>query len=87
LKSKLLCSYAVVKVCKLKDANMDTTLQSAPPLLKDVEEEKPVILKTRKEVSEYLAKHLKPVDFGPKGQPIYAMADLENLNVVFPEDI
>ena len=49
-------------------------------------EDAPVRLKTDEEVRAYLAAHLKPVRYGPKGQPIYAHADLANLNVLFPDD-
>ncbi len=42
----------------------------------------PVYLRTREEVRTYLAAHLKPVRFGPKGQPIYSHEDIEKLNVI-----
>lgn len=47
----------------------------------------PVRLLTRKEEREYLAKHLKPVGFGPKGQPLYAKEDIDALNVILPDDL
>ncbi len=47
----------------------------------------PVYLKTSEEVGEYLATHLTPVRWGPKGQPIYALADIEALNIILPEDV
>ncbi len=46
----------------------------------------PVRLKTWSELREYLAKHLKPVRRGPKGQPIYAQKDLESLNIIWPDE-
>lgn len=45
-----------------------------------------VLLKTDAEVEAYLAAHLTPVRYGPKGQPIYAGADIEKLNVLFRDD-
>ena len=45
----------------------------------------PLRLKTTEEVRVYLANHLTPVSFGPKGQPIYAHKDLAKLNVIFPD--
>ena len=39
-------------------------------------------LNTSAEVREYLAAHLTPVRYGPKGQPIYAQKDIEKLNVI-----
>jgi len=47
----------------------------------------PLHLKTRAEAYEYLRKHLKPVEFGPKGQPVYALEEVQALNVIFPEDL
>jgi len=43
--------------------------------------EPPLLLRTEKEVQEYLAAHLTPVRRGPKGQPIYSQKDIEKLNV------
>ena len=40
-------------------------------------------LKTDEDVKAYLEAHLKPVRYGPKGQPIYAHEDLVKLNVLF----
>jgi hypothetical protein len=45
----------------------------------------PVRLKSWSELEEDLAKHLKPVRRGPKGQPIYAQKDLEALNIILPD--
>jgi hypothetical protein len=41
-----------------------------------------VRLNTSAEVRAYLAAHLTPVRYGPKGQPIYAQKDIEKLNVI-----
>ena len=57
-----------------------------PKLCADESNSEPVRLKTRAEVRAYLAKHLTPVRYGPKGQPFYAQKDLESLNVIFPDD-
>lgn len=46
----------------------------------------PVLLKTPAEVREYLAKHLKPVRYGPKGQPIYSHEERMKLNAIFYPD-
>jgi hypothetical protein len=43
-------------------------------------------LKNWDEVEEYMAKHLKPVGFGPKGQPIYDYAEAAKLNIHYPDD-
>ena len=50
-------------------------------------EPEPIRLKTRKEEREYLAKHLTPVGFGPKGQPLYAKEDIDALNIILPDDL
>jgi hypothetical protein len=50
------------------------------------DESAPLLLKTRQEAREYLAKHLKPVGHGPKGQPLYAKKDIDSLNIILPED-
>lgn len=42
---------------------------------------KPVVLKNWDEVSAYLAKKLKPVGHGPKGQPIYDDDEVKALNI------
>jgi hypothetical protein len=47
----------------------------------------PLRLKTRAEARKYLAEHLTPVEYGPKGQPIYALEEIQALNVIFPEDL
>ena len=43
-------------------------------------------LKTWDEVEEYMAKHLKPVGHGPKGQPIYDYKEAAKLNIHYPDD-
>lgn len=45
----------------------------------------PLRLKNSEEMRAYLASHLTPVRYGPKGQPIYAHRDLATLNVIFPD--
>ena len=45
----------------------------------------PVACKTWNEVDEIVRKYLKPVRFGPKGQPIYEYAEVTKL-VIFPPD-
>ena len=46
----------------------------------------PLTLNTDEEVSAYLAAHLTPVRYGPKGQPIYAHEDIVKLNVrLYPD--
>lgn len=50
-------------------------------------EKHPSELRTREQVRAYLAAHLTPVRFGPKGQPIYAHEDIEKLNVRFFPDL
>jgi len=47
----------------------------------------PIRLKTRQEERDYLAKHLKPVGYGPKGQPLYAKEDIDALNIILPDDL
>ena len=47
----------------------------------------PLRLKTRAQARAYLEKHLTPIDFGPKGQPIYDLEQMQALNVIFPEDL
>ena len=46
-----------------------------------------VRLKTWAEARAYFKKHLKPVDYSPKGHPIYSKADIEALNVILPEEL
>jgi len=46
----------------------------------------PVRLKDWDEVARYKASHLKPVGRGPKGQPIYAYADVKALNIQYPDE-
>ena len=53
---------------------------------KPADDDPPLKLKTAKEIREYLAAHLTPVRFGPKGQPICAHDDLAKLNVIFYPD-
>ena len=45
----------------------------------------PVACKTWQEVEEIQRKYLKPVRFGPKGQPIYDHAEVVRY-VIFPKD-
>ena len=46
----------------------------------------PLALNTDEEVSAYLAAHLTPIRYGPKGQPIYAHEDIAKLNVrLYPD--
>ena len=42
---------------------------------------KPVVLKDWDEMAAYKAKHLKPVTYGPKGQPIYDHEQVKALNI------
>jgi len=65
-----------------------TTIADAPPDTQAPKTVKgsPLLLRTRKEVREYLAAHLTPVSHGPKGQPIYAHEDLQKLNVILYPD-
>ena len=60
---------------------------SEKPDVKNRTANEPVYLKFSDEVGEYLAKHLTPIRWGPKGQPIYALADIESLNIIIPEDV
>lgn len=55
--------------------------------VKPADDGSPLRLKTRAEARDYLKKHLTPVEYGPKGQPIYALEDIQALNVIFPEDL
>ena len=50
-------------------------------------DKKPVRLKTWREAGAYFKKHLIPVRYGPKGQPIYSGADIDALNVILPEEL
>lgn len=54
----------------------------------DKEREEPVVFpvkcKTWKEVHDIQEKYLKPVRYGPKGQPIYNWNELAKL-VIFPD--
>jgi hypothetical protein len=45
----------------------------------------PVVCKSWDEVDTIVRKYLKPVRFGPKGQPIYDHAEVTKL-VIFPQD-
>ena len=45
----------------------------------------PVVLRTRKAASEYIACHVKPVDAGPKGTPVYDYTDLKKLDIQYPD--
>lgn len=63
------------------------TMTDVPVHVEKAPDEAPLLLKTGQEVREYLAAHLTPVRYGPKGQPIYAHEDLAKLNVIFyPEE-
>lgn len=44
-----------------------------------------VVLKTRRAAVAYISKHVSPIAFGPKGQPIYAYEELEKLDIVYPD--
>jgi hypothetical protein len=43
-------------------------------------------LKTRDDAAKYLANHLTPVGFNPRGYPIYAKKDIDALNIILPDD-
>jgi hypothetical protein len=43
--------------------------------------DQPIVLKDWNAVSAYLAKKLKPVSWGPKGQPIYDDEEVKALNI------
>jgi hypothetical protein len=59
------------------------TRRSAPTLRAKLRHrEPPILLHTDAQVREYLAAHLTPVRYGPKGQPIYALKDRERLNII-----
>ena len=51
-----------------------------------VEKIKRLHLKTWSEAQAYFKKHLTPIRHGPKGQPLYALEDIEALNVILPEE-
>ena len=64
------------------------TTQTALVLMQvESTEPEPVRLKTRQEERDYLAKHLKPVGYGPRGQPLFAKEDIDALNVILPDDL
>jgi hypothetical protein len=46
----------------------------------------PSVLNTDAEVQAYLAEHLTPCRFSPKGQPIYRIEEIEKLNAIFYPD-
>jgi len=43
-------------------------------------------LKTWSEAQAYFKEHLTPVRYGPKGQPLYDLKEIEALNVELPEE-
>jgi hypothetical protein len=65
-----------------KRPNSTPGKRPAPARAKAAGHGAPVRLNTSAEVRAYLAAHLTPVRFGPKGQPIYAQKDIEKLNVI-----
>ena len=46
----------------------------------------PIKLKTWNEYREYLAQHLTPSSYGPKGQPIYRAEEIAKLDIQYPDD-
>ncbi len=56
---------------------VEATHETPPPRLQ---------LRTWREAEEYFKQHLTPSQYGPKGQPIYNMEDIEALNVGLPEE-
>lgn len=46
----------------------------------------PIVFRTWDEAMDYFEKHLTPVEYGPKGQPIFSSKDMEKLNVRLPVD-
>jgi hypothetical protein len=65
---------------------MPTTTSPAAPRKPKAREKKPLRLKTRDDAAKYLAAHLTPVGFNPRGYPIYAKKDIDALNIILPED-
>ena len=59
----------------------ETALASAP----DLQRKFPVVCKTWREVEEIKRQYLKPLRYGPKGQPIYDHAAVARY-VIFPKD-
>ena len=45
----------------------------------------PIRLRNWDEYNAYLAKQLKPVSRGPKGQPIYSIEQVAALNIIPPD--
>ena len=45
-----------------------------------------IVFKTWHEANQFFQKHLKPMAYGPKGQPIFSRADMDALNVELPSD-
>ena len=45
-----------------------------------------VKLKTWAEYRQYLATHLTPSSYGPKGQPIYNAEDVAKLDIQYPDE-
>ena len=67
-------------------STMYKTSTSNEMTAKSEHEGPPKLLNTDAEVQAYLAAHLTPCRFGPKGQPIYRIEEIEKLNVIFYPD-
>jgi len=65
---------------------MPTTICTPDTPKSDVKPSPPIVFITWDEAMAYFAVHLKPVAFGPKGQPIYSRKDMDALNVRLPID-
>ncbi|HLX62750.1 MAG TPA: hypothetical protein VKX17_15845 [Planctomycetota bacterium] len=63
-------------------ATQSKDAETAPP-----SHGKRVRIKTWRDAGAYFKKHLKPVRYGPKGQPIYSRKDIDSLNVILPEEL
>ena len=72
-------------IAKRSNSSQSKTPTPAQPA-KAVDAGPPVRMKTWSELSAYLAKHLKPVRRGPKGQPIYSHEEMESLNIIWPDE-
>jgi len=64
----------------MEEVVMPTKTSAAKPS-ESSSSNKPVILKDWNEMARYLAKKLKPVAHGPKGQPIYDDEEVKALNI------
>ena len=60
-----------------------STAKTIPSALPDAQVQFPVACKTWAEVDEIKRKYLKPIRFGPKGQPIYDHDEVAR-HVIFP---